>query len=180
MGRLGADFRLVGPPVFLEEIQTTILWEAGIAALLSFAANLLIVWLHFKRWRRVWLVMLPVTAGTLFTVGAMGLFGMRFNFFNVAGIALIFGFGVDYGIYLMQAHLEGGGGGADAVRSTGANIVLCAVTTIASCGSLVTTHYRGLASVGAILSLGALFCLVSTLLLLPALLTPVRKVNAEP
>ncbi|HYL80320.1 MAG TPA: MMPL family transporter [Candidatus Acidoferrum sp.] len=99
--RLGADFRLVGPAIFLDEIKTTILWEAGIAVLLTFAANLLIVWYHFRRWRCVWLVMLPVTAGTILTVGTMGILGMRFNFFNVAGIALIFGFGVDYGIYLM-------------------------------------------------------------------------------
>jgi predicted RND superfamily exporter protein len=174
--RLGADFRLVGPAIFLDEIKTTILWEAGIAVLLTFAANLLIVWYHFRRWRRVWLVMLPVTAGTILTVGTMGILGMRFNFFNVAGIALIFGFGVDYGIYLMQAHIERDSGKAsNAVRSTGGIIVLCAVTTIASCGSLITTHYRGLASVGAVLCLGAVYCLLSTLLLLPALLATSRN-----
>ena len=179
--RLGADFRLVGPAIFLDEIRATILWEAGIAVLLSFAANLLIVWFHFRSWRRVWLVMLPVTAGTILTVGTMGLFGLRFNFFNVAGIALIFGFGVDYGIYLMQAHIEEGAGkGSNAVRSVGGSIVLCAVTTIASCGSLITTHYRGLASIGAVLCFGAVFCLVSTLLLLPALLAPFGKAGSQP
>ena len=179
--RLGTDFRLVGPSTFLEEIKATILWEVGTAVLLTFAANLLIVWYHFKRWSRVWLVMLPVTAGTILTVGTMGIIGMRFNFFNVAGIGLIFGFGVDYGIYLMQAHIEKGSERAStAVRSTGANIVLCAVTTIASCGSLITTHYRGLASVGAILCLGALFCLASTLLLLPALLARSRNASSQP
>jgi predicted RND superfamily exporter protein len=179
--RLGADFRLVGPAIFLDEIRSTILWEAGIAVLLSFAANLLIVWFHFRNWRRVWLVMLPVTAGTILTVGAMGLFGLRFNFFNVAGIALIFGFGVDYGIYLMQAHIEEGAGeGWNAVRSVGGSIVLCAVTTIASCGSLITTHYRGLASIGAVLCFGAVFCLASTLLLMPALLGPSGKAGSQP
>jgi uncharacterized protein len=178
--RLGGDFRLVGPSIFLDEIKATILWEAGTAVLLSFAANLLIVWYHFRRWSRVWLVMLPVTAGTILTVGTMGILGMEFNFFNVAGIALIFGFGVDYGIYLMQAHIENGSGKAStAVRSIGGNIVLCAVTTIASCGSLITTHYRGLASVGAVLCLGALFSLVSTLLLLPALMAPSRNASDE-
>ena len=149
--------------MFLDEIRATILWEAGLAVLLSFAANLLIVWLHFGRWRRVWLVMLPVTVGTILTVGTMGILGLRFNFFNVAGIALIFGFGVDYGIYLMQAHLEERRSirRADAVQSVGGSIVLCAVTTMASCGSLITTHYRGLASIGAVLCLGALFCLAA-------------------
>jgi predicted RND superfamily exporter protein len=141
--------------------------------LLSFAANLLVVWLHFRRWRRVWLVMIPVTAGTILTVGAMGALGLRFNFFNVAGIALIFGFGVDYGIYLVQAHLEERSGrGAEAVRAVGGRVLLCAVTTVASCGSLIVTHYRGLASIGEVLCLGALFCLLATLLFVPALLAP--------
>jgi predicted RND superfamily exporter protein len=167
--------------VFLDEIRGTILWEAGIAVVLSFVANLLIVWLQFRSWRRVWLVMLPVTAGTILTVGAMGTLGLRFNFFNVAGIALIFGFGVDYGIYLMQAHTEGRSGGiSDALRSVGGSVVLCAVTTLVSCGSLVTTHYRGLASIGVVLALGALFCLSSTLLLVPALLARSTRAGREP
>lgn len=179
--RLGADFRLVGPAIFLDEIRAAILWEAGVAVLLSFAANLLIVWIHFRSWSRVWLVMLPVTVGTIITVGTMGILGLKFNFFNVAGIALIFGFGVDYGIYLMQAHIEEGAGeGSNAVRSVGGSIVLCAVTTIASCGSLITTHYRGLASIGAVLCFGAVFCLASTLLLLPALLAPSGKAGGQP
>jgi predicted RND superfamily exporter protein len=99
----------------------------------------------------------------------------------VAGIALIFGFGVDYGIYLMQAHVEGNSGcGADAVRSVGGCVILCAVTTLASCGSLITTHYRGLASIGAVLCLGTLFCLASALLLLPPLLGRFGKVDTGP
>jgi predicted RND superfamily exporter protein len=110
----------------------------------------------------------------------MGILGLQFNFFNVAGIALIFGFGVDYGIYLMQAHLEEDSReGSKAVRSVGGSIVLCAVTTIVSCGSLITTHYRGLASIGAVLCLGAVFCLAATLLLLPALVPPHRKAGSE-
>jgi predicted RND superfamily exporter protein len=178
--RLGTDFRLVGPAIFLDEIRATILWEAGGAVLLSFAANLLIVWFHFRSWRRVWLVMLPVTVGTILTVGTMGILGLRFNFFNVAGIALIFGFGVDYGIYLMQAHIEEDSrDGSKAVRSVGGSIVLCAVTTIVSCGSLITTHYRGLASIGAVLCFGAVFCLAATLLLLPALVSPHGKAGSE-
>ena len=169
--KLGPDFTLVGPSMIFDEIRSTILWESGLAILISFVANWLIVRLHFHSFRNVALVMLPVTAGTVFTVGTMGAFGFHFNFFNVAGIALIFGFGVDYGIYLMQAHMDGvGGTGAEAIHRTGGNIVLCSVTTVASCGSLITSHYRGLASIGTVLCLGAIFCLLSSLLLLPALL----------
>lgn len=175
---LGSDFRLLGPAVFLGEIRQAIVWEAGLAIVLTFAGNLLILRLHFKTWRRVWLVMLPVTVGTVLTVGAMGVLRLPFNFFNVAGVALIFGFGVDYGIYLMQAHLEGTSSaspGKEAVQSVGASILVCAATTLAGCGSLIASHYRGLASIGAVLCLGALFCLLATLFLLPVFLGP-RKV----
>ncbi len=180
---LGADFRLVGPALFLGEIRDAILWEAGLAVALSFAANLLVLRWHFLRWRRVWLVMLPVTVGTILTVGAMGLLRLPFNFFNVAGVALIFGFGVDYGIYFMQHYVEAPAEprrGPATLRSVGGGIVLCAGTTLASCGSLITSHYRGLASIGAVLCMGALFCLAATLLLLPSVLEQRNADEAAP
>jgi predicted RND superfamily exporter protein len=167
--RMGSDFTLVGPRVMMAAIRDSILLESGIAIAISVLANVLLVWFHFRRGGRVLRVMLPLAAGTTATVGAMALFGIRFNFFNVVGIALISGFGVDYGIYMMQAHLEGGGcGGAEAVLRTGGRTALCALTTVLSCGSLVTTRYQGVASIGWVLSLGALFCLLAALLLLPA------------
>jgi len=175
VGALGPDFILIGPRVIMDEIRSSIVLESGLAIALSFFANIAIVWLHFRSGPRVFRVMLPVTAGALLTVGAVGLTGASFNFFNIAGIALIFGFGVDYGIYLMQAHLEAGGcGGAEAVRRMGGRTALCALTTAISCGSLVTTHYRGLASIGTVLSFGALFCFLGAVLLLPATIDPER------
>ena len=173
---LGPDFALTGPPLIFEEIRSSIVWESTLATLIAFAANWIIVWLHFRRLRDTALVMLPVTAGSLLTVGAMGAMGIPFNFFNVAGIALLFGFGVDYGIYYMQSRRESpAGGAAEALRRTGGGIVLCALTTLASCGSIILSHYRGLASIGAVLCLGAVFCILSTVLLLPSLIDTIER-----
>jgi predicted RND superfamily exporter protein len=170
---LGGDFTLVGPRIIVEEVCESIILESGLAIAISVVANILIVWFHFRSAGAVWRVMLPLAAGALLTVGAMGLTGVRFNFFNVAGLALISGFGVDYGIYLMQAHREGGGcGGPETVRRMGGRVALCALTTVISCGSLVTTQYRGLASLGSVLSYGALFSYLAAVLLLPALIAP--------
>jgi len=172
---LGGDFTLVGPRIIVDEVRSSILLESGQAIAISFIANILIVWFHFRRWSRVWRVMLPLASGALLTLGAMGLTGVTFNFFNVASLALISGFGVDYGIYLMQTHLEGSGfGGAEAVRRMGGRIALCAGTTAISCGSLVTTQYRGLASLGIVLAYGAFFCWLTATLLLPALIEPAK------
>ena len=173
---LGPDFALTGPPLIFQEIRSSIVWESTLATLIAFAANWIIVWLHFRRLRDTALVMLPVTAGSLLTVGAMGAMGIPFNFFNVAGIALLFGFGVDYGIYYMQSHRESpAGGAAEALRRTGGGIVLCALTTLASCGSIILSHYRGLASIGAVLCLGAVFCILSTVLLLPSMIDTIER-----
>lgn len=173
---LGPDFALTGPPLIFEEIRSSIVWESTLATLIAFAANWIIVWLHFRRLRDTALVMLPVTAGSLLTVGAMGAIGIPFNFFNVAGIALLFGFGVDYGIYYMQSHRESpAGGSAEALRRTGGGIVLCALTTLASCGSIILSQYRGLASIGDVLCLGAVFCILSTVLLLPSLIDTIER-----
>jgi predicted RND superfamily exporter protein len=170
---LGGDFTLVGPRIIVDEVRSSIVLESGLAIAISFAANILIVWFHFRRAGLVWRVLLPLASGALLTVGAMGLSGVPFNFFNVAALALISGFGVDYGIYLVQAHLEGGGfGGGEAVRRMGGRVALCAATTAISCGSLVTTQYRGLASLGTVLAFGAFFCWLTATLLLPALLSP--------
>jgi predicted exporter len=177
---LGPDFALTGPPLIFEEIRSSIVRENILATLIAFAANWFIVWLHFRRLRDAALVMLPVTAGSLLTVGAMGAIGIPFNFFNVAGIALVFGFGVDYGIYFMQSRRESAAGGtAEALRRTGGSIALCSVTTLASCGSLILSHYRGLASIGAVLCLGGVFCLLATLLLLPSLINVLERPRAR-
>jgi predicted RND superfamily exporter protein len=173
---LGPDFALTGPPLIFEEIRSSIVWESTLATLIAFAANWIIVWFHFRRLRDTALVMLPVTAGSLLTVGAMGAIGIPFNFFNVAGIALLFGFGVDYGIYYMQSHRERSEGGAvEALHRTGGGILLCSVTTLASCGSIILSHYRGLASIGAVLCLGAVSCILSTVLLLPSLIDRIER-----
>ena len=177
---LGPDFALTGPQLIFEEIRSSIMLESTLATLIAFAANWIIVGFHFRRVRDAALVMVPVTAGALLTVGAMGAAGIPFNFFNVAGIAFIFGFGVDFGIYLMQSRGENlAGGGVEAVRRTGGDIVLCSVTTLGSFGSLVLSHYRGLASIGAVLCLGAVFCLFSTILLLPSLVDVLDRSRAD-
>ncbi|MHB1040293.1 MAG: efflux RND transporter permease subunit [Desulfobacteria bacterium] len=173
---LGPDFALTGPPLIFREIRSSIVWESTLATFIAFAANWIIVWLHFRSLRDTALVMLPVTAGSLLTVGAMGTIGIPFNFFNVAGIALLFGFGVDYGIYYMQSRREGPAGeAAEALRRTGGGIALCALTTLASCGSIILSHYRGLASIGVVLCLGVVFCILSTVLLLPSLIDRIER-----
>jgi predicted RND superfamily exporter protein len=63
----------------------------------------------------------------------------------------------------------------EALHRTGGGILLCSVTTLASCGSIILSHYRGLASIGAVLCLGAVSCILSTVLLLPSLIDRIER-----
>lgn len=162
---------LLGKDILFREIKSSILWGSSLAIIISLILNFIIVYFHFRNMKQVVLVMLPVTLGLLLTVGVMGYFRLSFNFINIGTIALISGFGVDYGIYMMQAYLkEDKRDVENALRISGKNIIMCAATTIAGCGSLVTARFAGIASIGVVLSIGAVSCSIIALLLLPAML----------
>ena len=115
--------------------------------------------------------MLPVTLGFLMTLGVMGYANASFNFINVGTVALIFGFGVDYGIYIMQAYVrEDKKDIGNALRVSGKNIMMGVATTVAGCGSLVTAQFIGIATVGLVLTIGAISCVLIALFTIPAFL----------
>jgi predicted RND superfamily exporter protein len=167
----GADWILTGKPILFDEIKSSIILYSILASILGFLLNLVIVYWYFKNRFHLLMCMLPVVFGILLTLGIMGYINASFNFINVGTIALIFGFGVDYGIYLMQAYFkEDITDIRNALQITGKNIMMCAATTIAGCGSLITAKFSGIASIGLVLSIGAISCSFIALVVLPAIL----------
>ncbi|MEW5805744.1 MAG: MMPL family transporter [Acidobacteriota bacterium] len=78
---------------------------------------------------------------------------------------------MDYGIYVMQAYWrEDRRDLGNALHLMGKNVMMCAATTLAGCGSLVTAKSHGIASIGLVLSLGAITCTATALLVLPAII----------
>ncbi len=68
---------------------------------------------------------------------------------------MVIGVGSDYAIYMVHRVREGAGVGE--LAATARAVVLSALTTIVGFGTLVTTHYPGLRSMGWMASLGVLF-----------------------
>lgn len=167
----GQDWALIGRPILFSEIKSSILSGSAMAVIVTFISTGIILYLAFKKFIYVGLILLPVTVGFLLTLGILGFAGIPFNFINVGAIALIFGFGVDYGIYVMQAYLkEDKRDIGNAIRITGKNVMMCAATTVAGCGSLVTAKFIGIASIGSVLSIGAISCAYTALIVLPVIL----------
>jgi hypothetical protein len=91
---------------------------------------------------------------------------------NIFVTTLILGIGSDYGIYFVHRHEEPDGRDMDrVVQEAGAPIAIAALTTMAGFGSMVTSSYPGLRSIGWVSLLGTVFSMVGTLTVLVAILT---------
>ena len=64
--------------------------------------------------------------------------------------------------------------------STPRAIILSALTTIGSFGSLAVSGHRGTASMGELLTIAITFSLLCTLVVLPALMTWLRPASPRP
>ena len=82
---------------------------------------------------------------------------------------MLIGIGVDYGVHLLHRWQEADGATA-ALGETAKAIAVAALTTMVGFGSLATSHFPGLRSVGAAALLGTAFTALLSLTLLPALL----------
>ncbi|MCF6150911.1 membrane transport protein mmpL8 [Candidatus Kuenenia stuttgartiensis] len=167
----GQNWIFTGKPILFNEIKPTIIWGSALASIMALLMNFVIIYLYFRKILHTIFVLLPVTLGFLLTLGAMAFLGIPFNVINVGTIALVFGLGVDYGIYVMQAYVrEDEKNIYSALRTSGKNVMMCSATTVAGCGSLALAKFTGIATVGLVLSIGAIACAITALLVLPTII----------
>ena len=160
---------VTGTPVQLFE-YTTLLKNSYIeAAYYSLAAIVVLVFIHFHRLSSVFLALLPVGIGTLWTCGLMGLLDVPFNPANIMTLPLVIGIGVTNGIHILNRFAEERNPSILA-RSTGKAIIVSALTTIAGFGALIPAKHQGIQSLGIVMSLGVAMCMIVAVTFLPALL----------
>lgn len=151
--------------------------EAGYAVLGSFLKALVIavigisvvLFAVLRNLKDVLLVFAPVVLAAIWTLAASVLFQVPFNFANVIVLPLLFGLSVDYGIHLVIRARE-----TDAVRlsssTTPKAIVISALTTVGSFGSIMLSGHPGTASMGMLLTISIVLSLAANLVFLPALM----------
>jgi len=144
------------------------------AAAWAFVVIVILVLLDFRSAGAVVLTMLPLLAGTIWMGGLMGALRIPFNPANIMTLPLIVGIGVAYGVYVMQRYREDHDARVFG-KSTGRAVVLSGLTTIVGFGSLMIGKHQGIFTLGLVMSMGVLACLVAALVLLPALLEIARR-----
>lgn len=116
------------------------------------------------------LVAVPLILATILTVAGSVVLDIAFNFANVIIIPLLLGMGIDSGIHMVHRARAGALPEGNLLRTgTARAVLLSALTTMASFGTLGFSSHLGIASLGQLLTLGIALVLVCNLVVLPAL-----------
>jgi len=153
--RLGLQLKHVIPREFIQVIL-------GLSA-----AVLIILGIAFRSARAVGLFAVTTLLVLACLAGAMSLFGMQWNFFDLAAVLLLLGTGTDYSILLLLALRRNGGDAPAAQRELALVIVLCCSSAAAGFGTISWANNLGLASLGQTCALGLVIDALISLFLLP-------------
>ena len=158
-----------GSAVIIVETARTIVGafrSAAISAVIAIALLLLVV---LRRVLDVGLVLAPLLLSAAITVVAAVVLPLPLNFANIIALPLLLGVGVSFNIYFVMNWRRG------ARRflgtATARAVLFSALTTATAFGSLALSAHPGTASMGKLLLLSLGATLVSTWLMLPALLS---------
>jgi len=137
---------------------------------------LLLLFLVFRRVGDVLLAMVPAALGWVWMVGGMKPAGLQLDIANLVALPLLLGIGIAGGVHMVhrtrQSRRDSGGPArlVELVSGTGAAVLVSFVTTMVGFGALTAGGYGAMESFGGILVLGVGFCLLATVVVLPALL----------
>lgn len=174
-----ADLRAVDP--YVTGVPITHFESLGemrrsfvIMSVLAFLVIAALVWIDFRKIKDVALTMLPLIIGMAWLVEIMGLLGLSFNLANFFSVPILIGVGVDSSVHILHRYHEGGPS-RFSLGSTRRAVILTSLTTIIGFGCLVLAHHRGLRSLGLVMAIGSTACLLSSVIILPAMLAWFEK-----
>ncbi len=172
---LGPQATLTGMNVLSRSLRGEIRRDALVSGLIGLALVVVLLWLDFRNIHTAILALVPLLLGIVWMVAAMVALDLHLNFMNIFVITMIIGIGVDYGIHVIHRYREEeqipGGDPAGAVEETSRGVFLAALTTIVGFGSLATSHYPGLISMGVVSILGTLATSLVAIMVIPAYLS---------
>lgn len=163
-------------PVSIYESGMAIISSFKEATLYAFIAITIYLLIELRKVLVTILILTPLILVTLMTAAASVLLGIPLNFANVIVVPLLLGIGVHSGIiFVVRYQSERPQGGNMLTTSNARAALFSNLATMVSTGSLSFSPHRGISSIGILLTLCLGFLIVSTLVLLPALLKLVEK-----
>ncbi|MEZ4430941.1 MAG: hypothetical protein R3F65_00910 [bacterium] len=156
--------RLAADPALHFVDQTTLMAEANRAyqqetlrlLLIGLTAVLLLLALRYRHPRRTLAAFLPALLGALTTVAALTLLGTPLDLIALTALLMVVSMGVDYGVFLVDAHRAGPADMPPALLS----VTLASLSTLLGFGLLALSDHPVLHVIGATAGIGVLACLL--------------------
>jgi hypothetical protein len=160
-----------GASVIFADIFASIERDGPIVTLVAAAALIGMVVLLVGFSRRALAVLAATIAGALLMIAACAILGLRVNFLDFIALPITLGIGIDYAINVAHRH------DADDVpdpiatlRTSGSAVFICSLTTMIGYGSLLVSDNLAIRGFGTASLIGEVACLLTALVLVPALL----------
>jgi len=171
-GLNGSEWRLAGWPILTDHLKGLVWRDLGDSLVFAGVAIAVALLLALRHPFSAALAAIPLIGGMVAMLGLMALLSIKFNYANFIVLPLIVGIGIDDGIHIVHRWRQDSKENLPMVLSRiGRAIVLTSLTTTIGFGSLISSHYPGLRSIGWVTALGILTCLLAALILLPAILS---------
>jgi len=168
------DPRATGKPLQTYEASRQMQRSYVAAAIYSLVAVLIVLVLDFRHLGDCLLALVPLAAGMVQMFGLMAWLDIPLNPANMIVLPLILGIGIDDGVHLVH-DFRTQSGRYRTGSSTATAVLLTSLTSMVGFGSLMIAAHRGLESLGRVLVIGISCCLISSLVILPTLLTIVSR-----
>jgi hopanoid biosynthesis associated RND transporter like protein HpnN len=175
MGEFVSSIRRVDPeatgvPITQYESMNDMARAFTIMAVGAILVVALVVWLDFRSVISTLFCMGSLAVGILWTLGLLALFSIPLNLANFFAIPILIGLGTDSSIHVLHRWRDMHRNGESHYGATLRAVALTAVTTGIGFGALLTAQHKGLQSLGWVMAIGSIACLLSAVIVLPQVL----------
>ncbi len=159
---------IAGASVMFADVLTQIQTDGPLVTGIAVIGLIVMVVLVVGRTRRSVAVLAATGAGSLAMIAVCALAGLKINFLDFVALPITLGLGIDYAINV--ADRAATGDPLVALRSTGASVVVCSLTTLIGYGSLLVSDNLAIRGFGLASLIGEVTCLLAALVIVPAII----------
>jgi hopanoid biosynthesis associated RND transporter like protein HpnN len=164
-----------GPAISLYQSGETVTNAFIEAGALALAAIAILLFLALRRIVDVLLTLVPLALAGAVTLEVCALAGITLNFANVVALPLLLGVGVAFKIYYIMAWRAGKTGLLQSSLTRA--VVFSAMTNAVAFGSMWSSSYPGMSSMGKLMALALLCTMAAAVLFQPVLMGRPRQLQ---
>jgi predicted RND superfamily exporter protein len=169
VGSVDAGQSLTGLPLVNRELARRFMPQFIRGLAIGTVLVVVLVVAAFREWRLSLYALLPTAIGLVWAAGALAIGRVELDLFAVFAVVTFVGIGVDYGVHLVHRY-QGSGDAARATAELAPVILVAAAITMLGYGTLVTSSYPPLRSIGVVSAVSTIALAAASVLVLPALL----------